>query len=218
MSRDREAGRAYTSPLRERRREETRHAILQAVAQLVVEGAVHTFSVQDVAARAGISYPTVYRHFPTREALLEGTYEWVSAMAREQLPPAPSTLEDVPGWIGASIPIFEAHGTEGRALLILLAVLNLEPPTRRQRDRVVEKLVRRGAPALPARQARRAAAVIRYLAGSHAWAVLRHRFGLDAADTAAALRWALEVLIRDLRTDAGREEEARHPSRTKVGA
>jgi hypothetical protein len=48
---------------------------------------------------------------------------------------------------------------------------------------------------------RQAAAVVRFLAGSRAWATLRHRFGLNAADTSAALEGALQVLITDLRRE-----------------
>jgi AcrR family transcriptional regulator len=205
---DGEEGRPYASALRARRRAETRQLILQAVAELIAEGALHTFSVQDVAARAGISYPTVYRHFPTREALLAGTYEWAGELARKQLPAEPGSLAELPGWIAASIPVFEEHRTESRALLILLAVLNIESAGQQRRDGVVERLVRREVPSLPASQARRAAAVIRYLGGSHAWAVLRDRFGLDAADTTAALTWALDVLIRDLRSGTAGGGEA----------
>jgi AcrR family transcriptional regulator len=194
--------RAYSSPLRERQREETRRRILEAVAALVAEGAIHTFSVQDVAKRAGISYPTVYRHFPTREALVAATYEWAAAVTRADLPPAPTSLDDLPAWMAGAIPVFEEHGTVSRALLVLLGALDIEPPSRRERDRLVARLVRRAAPGLGARRTRQAAAVVRFLAGSHAWATLRHRFGLDAADTSAALEWALQVLIADLQRPA----------------
>ncbi|MCB1015943.1 MAG: TetR/AcrR family transcriptional regulator, partial [Acidimicrobiales bacterium] len=37
------------------------------------------FSVQGVADRCGISHRTVYRHFPTRESLLDGLVERMGA-------------------------------------------------------------------------------------------------------------------------------------------
>lgn len=199
MGDDKAEGRSYSSPLRERQREETRRLIVEAVAGLLAEGELHTFSVQDVADRAGVSYASVYRHFPTRESLFEGTYEWASEVMAADAPPDPRRLEDLPDWIGQSLPRFEEHRDINQALLLLMGALNLQPPSRRVRDDVVGALVREDAPDMPARRTRQVAAVLRFLAGSHAWATLRQRFGLDADETAEALRWALEVLVRDVR-------------------
>lgn len=203
MAEDKAEGRPYSSPLRDRQREETRRLIVEAVAGLLAEGELHTFSVQDVADRAGVSYASVYRHFPTRESLLEGTYEWASEVVapRAQLPPR--TLEDLPDWIGGSLPLFEEHRELNQALLLLMGALNLQPPAQRHRDEMVEDLVREDAPGLARSRARQVAAVLRFLAGSQTWATLRHRFGLNADETAEALRWALEALIRDVRCSEG---------------
>jgi hypothetical protein len=84
-----------------------------------------------------------------------------------------------------------------------MGALKLQPPAQRHRDELVKELVRDDAPCLPASRARQVAAVLRFLAGSHAWATLRHRFGLDPDETEAALRWALDTLIREVRCTAG---------------
>lgn len=202
MGDDKAEGRSYSSPLRERQREETRRLIVEAVAGLVADGELHTFSVQDVADRAGVSYASVYRHFPTRESLLEGTYEWASEVMAAEASLSPDRLEDLPDWIGQSLPRFEEHREVSQALLVLMGALNLQPASRRSRDDVVGALVRADAPGLPARRTRQVAAILRFLAGSHAWATLRQRFGLDAEETAEALRWALDVLVRDVRCGA----------------
>lgn len=172
---------------------------MEAVASLVVEGRIHTFSVQDAAHRAGVSYASVYRHFPTREALLEATYEWGSELVRSHMPPAPRTLDEIPTWVEQAIPVAEQHPTVNQAVAAVLAALNINPESRRRRDEAIERIVAEGAPHLSLEAARRAAAVIRLLASSQGWATLRQRFGLEAADTAAALAWALQVLIRDLK-------------------
>ena len=52
--------------------------------RVVLEDGVHAFSVATVAARAGISHRTVYRHFPTKEALLGAFWAWLQAQARRQ--------------------------------------------------------------------------------------------------------------------------------------
>src|SRR2546428_2051712 len=50
--------------------------------------------LEDVAERAGVGIGTLYRHFPTRQALLEAVYvHEVEAMAR-----AADDLADLPPW------------------------------------------------------------------------------------------------------------------------
>src|SRR4030095_3779844 len=55
----------------------TRDLIFEALMRLVSEEGVHDFSIQRVANLAGVSHRTVYRYFPTREALLEGLALWL---------------------------------------------------------------------------------------------------------------------------------------------
>jgi AcrR family transcriptional regulator len=214
MSTGKRAARTYSSPLRERQQEETRGQILGAAAEIVSGGALHSFSMQDVAERAGISYASVYRHFPTRERLLEAIYDWAGEQASAQMPSPPAALSEVPRWIGESISVFEQHPEAARALVAIGAALNVAPASRGQRDQMVQKLVAAGAPGLPRVQQRRAAAIIRHLASSQSWAMLRHRFGLSAADTAGALTWALDVLVRELQGHAADSDETRSSEST----
>jgi AcrR family transcriptional regulator len=212
MPGDHGEGRTYSSPLRDKQREETRRLIVEAVAGLLAEGAIHTLSVQEVADRAGVSYASVYRHFPTREALLEGTYEWASEVIAGEIGEArPGHVEDLPDWIGHSLPHFERYPDVSQALLVLMGALNLQPPARRARDELLEDLVRRDAPGLSPDRVRPVAAVLRFLAGSHAWATLRQRFGLTPEEAATALRWAVDVLVREVRAEDERVTGERGP-------
>jgi AcrR family transcriptional regulator len=203
VNEDEDRRRPYSSPLRKRQQEATRELILAAAAELVSGGRIHSFSMQEVAERAGTSYASVYRHFPTRELLLEGIYDWASERGRSEMPPTPEALEEIPGWVGESVSSFERHPEIAQALVAIGAALNISPKSRRGRDEVVRRLVAAGAPGLPEAMQRRAAAVIRLLASSHSWALLRYRFGLEESDAGAALSWALGVLVRDLRERAG---------------
>lgn len=60
----------------------TRHRILDAVAALVEEGGFHDTSMEDIAARAGVTRVTLYRTFGSRQALLEGLTWHLLAGAR----------------------------------------------------------------------------------------------------------------------------------------
>jgi AcrR family transcriptional regulator len=57
-------------PLRERRRQLLRDEILQAARDLVAEKGFAATSMDELASRAGISKPTLYSHFATKDDLV----------------------------------------------------------------------------------------------------------------------------------------------------
>lgn len=64
--------------LREQQRAATREQIIQAVHDVLVEEHPATLSMPQVATRAGIGLRTLYRYFPTKEALVDAASEsWV---------------------------------------------------------------------------------------------------------------------------------------------
>ena len=76
--------------LRERQREETREQILRAVGRQLETRSLEDLGFADVAQEAGVGERTVYRHFPTKEALLGAFWAWIQteALSRTE-PPKP---------------------------------------------------------------------------------------------------------------------------------
>jgi AcrR family transcriptional regulator len=60
------------TPLRERIRQATAAAILEAAEQVFAEQGLDGARMNDIAARAGVAVGTLYNHFEDREALLAG--------------------------------------------------------------------------------------------------------------------------------------------------
>jgi AcrR family transcriptional regulator len=58
------------APVADTRADPARERVLDAARVWVAENGPRRPNLSDIAARAGVSRPTVYRHFPTREALL----------------------------------------------------------------------------------------------------------------------------------------------------
>lgn len=56
--------------LKERQRQEREQLILQAAEESLLERGYHDTSVDDIAARVGVSKGTVYQHFPSKEDLI----------------------------------------------------------------------------------------------------------------------------------------------------
>src|ERR1700754_1140849 len=69
---------------RDRQREETREQILRAVARQLEAGEMEDLSFAEVAKEAGVGERTVYRHFPTKEALLGAFWSWMQTQAQAQ--------------------------------------------------------------------------------------------------------------------------------------
>src|SRR3954470_5489418 len=69
--------------LREAQRDLTRQKILSAVLDLVAEQSMSELRVPLVAERSGASVATIYRHFPTKDALLNAAAEEPARRAGE---------------------------------------------------------------------------------------------------------------------------------------
>ncbi|MCB1005591.1 MAG: TetR/AcrR family transcriptional regulator [Acidimicrobiales bacterium] len=187
----------------------TRDRILDALAEVVLEGGLPDFSVQGVADRCGISHRTVYRHFPTRESLLDGLVERMGA-AMEAAGGAAriETLDELPAAVALNFALFSDHAKVAGAAVRFSVGTATENRDRRERTDAVAGAVARLD--LDADDARVAAAVLRHLSSSRTWMLLVEA-GLDATDTAAGAAWAVEVLIDALRAGRGPRADARRP-------
>ncbi len=70
--------------LRERQRAETREQILRAVGRQLETRSLEDLSFADIARDASVGERTVYRHFPTKEALLGAFWAWMQSEAFRQ--------------------------------------------------------------------------------------------------------------------------------------
>lgn len=205
--------RSYSSALRDEQQELTRSRIMKAVADLIRDGRIHGFTVEEVAQRAGVSYASVYRHFPTREKLLEEVYEWFQQDTNRPL--LPDSLDALPSMVDSLVAYFEANADLTQAAAVAMTALGLVPKTQREHDEEIQRLVAEANPGLDPQEARVKAAVIRFLASSLAWAIFRQRFELEPDEISSALGWALQTLIREV----GTSQAVRHdrlPERGKV--
>lgn len=190
--------------LRHRQTDLTKHVILEALADLVVEEGVHAFSVREVAERAGVSQRTVYNHFPNRQALLDGLAEVIDQAFREQDIREPDSLAELDGVITAA---FDALGEMDRMVqaYVMLAIgARIQARVREERSRRVEEILQRDlagvvdAAAVPA-----VAGVIRLLFSSTAWYLLVHHHRVDAEAAGRTAQWALDLIVDELSAGRG---------------
>ncbi|TMC92184.1 MAG: TetR/AcrR family transcriptional regulator [Chloroflexi bacterium] len=84
----------YRSQLRQEHTERTRDLIMEGLIRTMANGAV-TWSIPDVAREAGVSVPTVYRYFRTKQDLVQGLGDYVvrkAGLAAMKPPQSPQEL------------------------------------------------------------------------------------------------------------------------------
>ncbi|MDH4280635.1 MAG: TetR/AcrR family transcriptional regulator [Acidimicrobiia bacterium] len=175
----------------------TRDRILAALAEIVLEGGLSDFSVQGVADRCGITHRTVYRHFPTRESMLDGLVQQMSdAMAAAGGAAQVATVDELPHAVSRNFAMFTDHEALAKAAVRFSVGTATENRDRRQRTDAVSAAVAKLG--LSDGDARLVTGVLRHLSSSRTWLLLREA-GLDAADTTAAAGWAIEALVASIR-------------------
>src|SRR5215813_45359 len=171
--------------LRDQHADLTRDIIFEALTRLVSKEGVHDFSIQRVADLAGVSHRTVYRHFQTREELLEALASRLEdRMPRELSSYGPDQLEDA---IRSVHELFEEHSDEVTALAVLAAGARITTPQRKEHTRTVERGLANLVSHLDPEDARGVVTVIRSILGSHMWSNLRNDDGLDGEQTTRAV-------------------------------
>jgi AcrR family transcriptional regulator len=198
--------RAYESPLRAEQMEQTRRRILEAVAEVLADEQVEEVTVPAVAERARVSVRTVYRHFPTKEGLVDGFAEWAEEHLRLVLHSYPDTLEGIVTLAPALYRTYEENEPLMRALLSKRGQ-EIRARTRRRRLGAYEKGMSEVLTGLEPDERRRALAVIYLLISAPAWDAMRSQSGLDGAEAGKAAAWAVRVLVDELRRNPGSLKE-----------
>ena len=195
------SGRSYASPLREEQAQTTRERILEALIRAMADG-LATLSVPAVAREAGVSIPTIYRHFGSKAGLLDALGPYVATKAGLLPVTTPETLDDV----GDSVhTVFrnldEMDATLRAAMASQLGreVRQAQMPWRRAMHREV---IRRSAPELPDEDVERLTDLSVTLMSSGTFRVYRDYLGLDVDQAADRAAWALRTLVRGARCAA----------------
>lgn len=190
--------RTYNSRLRQEQAEATRERILQAVADISDADGLDAVTNRAVAARAGVTEITVYRHFPNRAALMQELWAFQNRRAAvtvglperasdiiDKIAPLFETFEAQPGYVSSTLRTDEGrkvreslNGPRQEAFLGALAEVAGE---------------------LSEPEQRKAAAILQLLYSAYSWISLREQWDLKGQPAADAVAWAAETLLADLR-------------------
>lgn len=185
--------------LRAEQRASTRRRIVQAVSALVAEEHPASISVPAVAGRAGVGVATVYRYFPTKEALLD-------AAAGGAVTPDAARLPRGFDEVGAALAAAWGELADQLPLVRNQFASPLGRDLHRRRWQAkhlaMTEIARADGVDPESDAGRRLIAVVDVLTSSTALLELHDKAGTPVDDASAWCAWAVETLYRATLTEA----------------
>jgi AcrR family transcriptional regulator len=202
--------RPYHSPVRSAQKAETRRRILEAVAARLVQGTFDSVLMEEIARAAGVGLATLYRYFPSREALLDALADEYFQQHLGDLP-YPKTPEEIAVGMERSFVAFDADPSFVRMYFTTELGRTARKRGRQRRIEAIQAALRPVTAGLPDDQRRNVEAVIAYLASIQAWLTMEEEFGLSGAQVGKSVTWAINTLIENLRKQQMGQERSALP-------
>ncbi len=187
---------SYRSPLRAERKQATRQRILDAAGRLMEDRELEEFSFSAIAREAGVQERTVYRHFPTKSALVESLCEWFQERVRYEFAHTEQELLQTPK---QTFPGFAENERLVRALWSSRQGREFRLSNVDERKQGIESAIADAVRGLPRRQAKWIAAVVHALLSSATWQSMKDYWGLSGQEAGKASSMALELLLNAVR-------------------
>jgi AcrR family transcriptional regulator len=177
----------------------TRDAIIEAALDLFIESRGSGFSMQEVADRVSITHRTLYRYFPSRRDLIVEAAMQIGGRLKGPSSPEVSTVSE---WIDAAGVHFEFIERNREIFSSVFALVMSDPDLAASdlnRDAYYWHVFRNEFPGLGEEEATGWFAMLRHLISGVSYLIYRHRFAMDPAKAATAVRRAAEAMVVSIR-------------------
>jgi AcrR family transcriptional regulator len=185
---------------RARQRDATADLILEAVGRCLEDVELSDLTFTQVARAAGLGERTIYRHFPNKEALLDGW--WRAHKARIGQESFPDTLAALVQFPLRAFPAFdeEAEIIKGTILSPQGRAMTLARNDARQA--AIRKAVKAEVGDLDEEKLREICAIVQLLQSATAWLTMRDYWGLSGTQSGQAASRAIQAIIQSARSGA----------------
>jgi AcrR family transcriptional regulator len=197
------SARPYTSQLRAVQVQETRARILDATVPLMTRG-IARLSIPAIAREAGVSVPTVYRHFATKQELIEAIYPHVLRRVAVNQPPPPRSLSELRDGVRAYLEHLDSFDDQSRAAQASPAAEEMRRASMPRRLAVFGDLVDSVDPKLARPDRDRVVHLLVVLSTSAALRTLRDHMGLSVDEVADEIDWVVRAVISAAQARKGR--------------
>jgi len=189
-------GRTYRSRLRDEQAEETRGRIIDATLRVMASG-IASLSIPVIAREAGVSIPTVYRHFGTKAELVASMYpHLVGRTAVGPMTAPPESISEFRETLGVTFARLDQLDDIARAAMASPAAEEIRRRNMPNRLAMVRRFVEQVAPAGSETDRERIARLLMVLTNSAAMRLWRDHFGSSADRAVDDVEWALRALIK----------------------
>lgn len=189
----------YHSPLRSRQKEQTRDLILNAVDAILRRANVAEVTFAGVAREADVTERTIYRHFPTREDLLNAAWRRaLRAFIRGQTQQV-ETLDQILELTRAAYENFDAN--EGIVRAIISAPEGVEVRKRPAEIRLdmLRKAYANILSGVPEADAKAVLLATHALSSASVWSHLRDYCGVDGTEGGKIAAMAIELIVEAIK-------------------
>jgi AcrR family transcriptional regulator len=186
--------RTYRSQLRAQQAEDTRDRIIDATVRVMARG-VASVSVPDVAREAGVSVPTIYRHFGTKRDLLAAVYPHLMRRAGLDAIVAPHSMDEFRDLVHEIFDRLDSFDDLARAAAASPAAEEARHVTMPDRYGMSRTFVGTIAPTLHEAERDRIARLLVILTASSALRMWRDHLGSTADEAADDVDWVVRSII-----------------------
>jgi AcrR family transcriptional regulator len=189
-----ETGRAYRSELRAEQAEATRARILDATVRVTAAGLAYV-SIPAVAREAGVSVPTVYRHFATKRDLLAAVYPHVVRQAALSELVIPRSMDELLDGLQAHFERTDSLGDLARVAMASPASEAVRALNMPDRLAMFRRIAHSVVPKPSAAHRDRIARVLVILTASSALRLWRDQLGSSVEEVADDVDWVIRAVI-----------------------
>jgi AcrR family transcriptional regulator len=187
--------RIYRSALRDEQTDGTRIRILEALVRTMAAG-IAGLSVPAVAREAGVSTPTIYRHFGSKQGLLEALQPYVVQKGGLAPDTMPQNIDDFGSMVHGIFHNLDDMDLTLRAAMASQLGQEVRRATMPERRDMIRDSVRRMAPDVPAADIHRLADLALILVSSATFRAYKDYLGLSPDEAADLATWAVRTLVR----------------------
>jgi AcrR family transcriptional regulator len=187
-------GRLYRSELRAQQTAATRARILDATLRVMARG-IASVSMPAVAREAGVSVPTVYRHFGSKEHLLAAIYPHVARRVGLDKVPDPVTLDDLRDGIRMVFERVDSYSDLERAAVASPGADVTRHLTMPQRLKRLSRLADSVQPRLAKADRDRITRLLAVLTASSSLRMWRDHLGVSVEQAADDIDWVMRASI-----------------------
>ena len=185
--------RAYNQ-LRAKQADDTRVRILEATLRVMARG-VASVSIPAVAREAGVSIPTVYRHFGTKQDLLAAVYLHAARRAAPGEFALPRTLDELRDGVRVMFQGLDSADDLARAAMASPAAAEARRMGMPARLEINRRLADAIAPNLARPDRARIARILTILISSSALRLWRDQLGSSVDQAANDIEWVVRAAV-----------------------